>query len=50
MPSLKHRKNKKRYTKSKPSKKNNLKFWRKYRLGFRTKAQAKRAFEKSKKN
>jgi hypothetical protein len=50
MPSLKHRKNKTHYAKSKPSKKNNSKFWRKYRLGFRTKAQAKRAFMNSKKD
>tara|TARA_B100000029_G_scaffold421789_1_gene428212 strand:- start:529 stop:681 length:153 start_codon:yes stop_codon:yes gene_type:complete len=50
MPSLKHRKNKKRYAKSKLSKKNDWKFWRKYRLGFKSKAQAKRAFKNRKKD
>ena len=50
MPSLKHRKNKTRYSKSKPSKKNNAKFWRKYRLGFSTKAQARRTYMNSNKD
>jgi len=43
--SIRQRKNKKRTTKSKPSKPNQTKFWRKFRLGFGTKAQAKKALQ-----
>jgi len=43
--SLRQRKNKKHYAKSRQSKKNNTKFWRKFRLGFSSKAQAKRALQ-----
>lgn len=43
--SLRQRKNKTRHSKTRRNKKNPGKFWKKFRLGFSSKAQAKRAVQ-----
>ena len=44
--SLRQRKNKTRHAKAKPSKKKNQNFWQRFRLGFSSNAQARRALQK----